>query len=153
MAAKLVKPPVGDIESGAGNIPIPNPEGSDGSECFSDAEEESWHSAYHSRRTGSSFEDLRLSNASSTDRHVVVELPRDSICSSEIDLEDGGGVDSESKLGKIEKDCRICHLSLNGVQESGIAIELGCSCKEDLAAAHQQCAETWFKIKGNRSLS
>ncbi|GFY84541.1 RING/FYVE/PHD zinc finger superfamily protein [Actinidia rufa] len=30
------------------------------------------------------------------------------------------------------------------------SIELGCACKEDLAAAHKQCAEAWFKIKGNK---
>ncbi|KAG2326505.1 hypothetical protein Bca4012_035463 [Brassica carinata] len=48
-----------------------------------------------------------------------------------------------------EKDCRICHL---GVVETsgGGAMELGCSCKEDLAIAHRQCAETWFKIKGDK---
>ncbi|CAN8316974.1 unnamed protein product [Cochlearia groenlandica] len=44
-----------------------------------------------------------------------------------------------------ERDCRICHL---GVEREGI--ELGCSCKEDLAIAHRQCAETWFKIKGDK---
>ncbi|KAK9279759.1 hypothetical protein L1049_013441 [Liquidambar formosana] len=38
---------------------------------------------------------------------------------------------------------------VSGNPESGIPIELGCSCKEDLAAAHKQCAETWFRIKGN----
>ncbi|EEE55675.1 hypothetical protein OsJ_04088 [Oryza sativa Japonica Group] len=27
---------------------------------------------------------------------------------------------------------------------------LGCSCKDDLSCAHKQCAETWFKIRGNR---
>lgn len=48
------------------------------------------------------------------------------------------------------KDCRICHLSLENILETGVPIELGCSCKEDLAAAHKQCAEAWFKIKGNR---
>lgn len=36
--------------------------------------------------------------------------------------------------------------------ESGwVAIELGCSCKDDLGAAHRSCAETWFKIKGNKT--
>ncbi|ERM95080.1 uncharacterized protein LOC18423038 [Amborella trichopoda] len=48
--------------------------------------------------------------------------------------------------GEGEKKCRICHL---GLQESGIAMELGCSCRDDLAAVHKQCAEAWFKIKGN----
>ncbi|CAH1430658.1 unnamed protein product [Lactuca virosa] len=75
---------------------------------------------------------------------------------SAVDLETGGGGGGGNKvhLLKIEKDCRICHLSLDvNNQESGngIPIELGCSCKDDLAAAHKQCAETWFKIKGNRT--
>ncbi|XP_016475439.1 uncharacterized protein LOC107797090 [Nicotiana tabacum] len=62
-----------------------------------------------------------------------------------VDIENGDG---ESKV-KIERDCRICHLSL--VSECEVAIELGCSCKDDLAAAHKHCAETWFKIKGNKT--
>ncbi|XP_063940318.1 uncharacterized protein LOC108201810 isoform X2 [Daucus carota subsp. sativus] len=52
-----------------------------------------------------------------------------------------------------ERDCRICQLSVEmdaAHQENGIAIELGCSCKDDLAAAHKHCAEAWFKIKGNK---
>lgn len=152
MATKEGKSQEGDVEAGACHPP--QPDGSDGSDCFSDAEDQSWHSPYHSRRTGSSFDDLRLSNASTSDHHAggALEPCRASNCSSsEIDLEDGGGADSETKIAKVDKDCRICHLSLAGsVQESGIAIELGCSCKDDLAAAHRQCAETWFKIKGNR---
>lgn len=55
-------------------------------------------------------------------------------------------------LGKVERDCRICHLSMDmsNHHECGTPIELGCSCKEDLAAAHKKCAEAWFKIKGNK---
>lgn len=50
-----------------------------------------------------------------------------------------------------ERDCRICHLGLQSASpESALAIELGCSCKGDLGAAHRQCAETWFKIRGNK---
>ncbi|KAG6433250.1 hypothetical protein SASPL_104858 [Salvia splendens] len=53
---------------------------------------------------------------------------------------------------KIERDCRICHLRMDATdQGSGFPIELGCSCKEDLAAAHNQCAEAWFKIKGDKT--
>lgn len=72
------------------------------------------------------------------------------------DLENGGVSDcseDETKvhLEKVERDCRICHLNLESSNsETGVAIELGCSCKDDLAAAHKNCAEAWFKIKGNK---
>ncbi|XP_012068519.2 uncharacterized protein LOC105631129, partial [Jatropha curcas] len=71
-------------------------------------------------------------------------------CLSEVDLE-SGVLEGKMHLGdKNERDCRICHLGLESVeQENGVAIELGCSCKGDLGAAHKKCAETWFKIKGN----
>ncbi|KAF8047519.1 hypothetical protein N665_2981s0008 [Sinapis alba] len=56
--------------------------------------------------------------------------------------------DEDDATAPPEKDCRICHL---GVETSGGGgMELGCSCKEDLAIAHRQCAETWFKIKGDK---
>lgn len=72
------------------------------------------------------------------------------ISSLEVDLE-SGVTETKLHLAKVERDCRICHLSLDPAnQESGVPIELGCSCKDDLAAAHKQCAEAWFKIKGNR---
>ncbi|KAL9371606.1 hypothetical protein Peur_036746 [Populus x canadensis] len=71
-------------------------------------------------------------------------------CLSEVDLE-SGSLDMEVHLdNKTQRDCRICHLGLETrEQECGVAIELGCSCKGDLGAAHKKCAETWFKIKGN----
>ncbi|CAG7905717.1 unnamed protein product [Brassica rapa] len=43
--------------------------------------------------------------------------------------------------------CRICKSEVGYGQ--GL-IELGCSCKGDLAFSHRQCAETWFKLKGNQ---
>lgn len=70
--------------------------------------------------------------------------------SADVDLESGQETENNLHLAKAERDCRICHLSLDATNhESGMPIELGCSCKDDLAAAHKQCAETWFKIKGN----
>ncbi|XP_059459353.1 uncharacterized protein LOC132188815 [Corylus avellana] len=72
-------------------------------------------------------------------------------CSAEVDLE-CGVPEIKLHLAKVERDCRICHLSLDATnQESGFPMELGCSCKDDLAAAHKQCAEAWFKIKGNKT--
>ncbi|CAH9126467.1 unnamed protein product [Cuscuta epithymum] len=68
-------------------------------------------------------------------------------CFVEVDLE--APSKEEAKLHS-KKDCRICHLSIDlESQESGVIFELGCSCKNDLAAAHKHCAEAWFKIKGN----
>ncbi|KAF5738527.1 hypothetical protein HS088_TW13G01427 [Tripterygium wilfordii] len=70
-------------------------------------------------------------------------------CMSEVDLE-GGALEREVHSGNKgeRRDCRICHLGLKS--RGGLAaIELGCSCKGDLGAAHKKCAETWFKIKGN----
>lgn len=69
--------------------------------------------------------------------------------SSATDLECGGGDDEDVNIKEVndddDKDCRICHLS---IVNDGIV--LGCCCKDDLAAAHKHCAETWFKIKGNK---
>ncbi|KAK9920507.1 hypothetical protein M0R45_029062 [Rubus argutus] len=54
-------------------------------------------------------------------------------------------------LDRVERDCRICHLGLeSNSHESGAPIELGCSCKHDLGSAHRNCADAWFKIKGNK---
>ncbi|KAI3830027.1 hypothetical protein L1987_04159 [Smallanthus sonchifolius] len=81
--------------------------------------------------------------------------------SDEIDLESGELEMKVHSEGKVKEQCRICHLNfeIGGGGEvedeygdgggGGGAIELGCNCKGDLGAAHKQCAETWFKIKGN----
>ncbi|PNY00069.1 hypothetical protein L195_g023343 [Trifolium pratense] len=75
----------------------------------------------------------------------------ESECSVELDLDGVVVSDVKVHLDKVERDCRICHLSMDMTNhESGIPMELGCSCKEDLAAAHRHCAEAWFKIKGNK---
>ncbi|KAL8462950.1 hypothetical protein ACS0TY_033817 [Phlomoides rotata] len=72
-----------------------------------------------------------------------------SVCSVDLEL---GVIENKLQFAASVKDCRICHLSMDSTnQDSGTPIELGCSCKDDLAAAHKQCAETWFKIKGNKT--
>ncbi|XP_027333343.1 uncharacterized protein LOC113848148 [Abrus precatorius] len=101
-----------------------------------------------------SDEEQRSSHDSGTEIVGVCEKERESSaseCSVEVDLE---GAVSEVKvnLANVERDCRICHLSMDMTNhESGTPIELGCSCKDDLAAAHKHCAEAWFKIKGNKT--
>jgi|UniRef100_A0A2N9IQT5 hypothetical protein len=100
-----------------------------------------------------SDEDQRRSGGSETEIVGVSDKERGSSvseCSVEVDLE-CGVAEAKVHLAKVERDCRICHLSMDATNpESGIPIELGCSCKDDLAAAHKQCAEAWFKIKGNK---
>ncbi|KAK8531783.1 hypothetical protein V6N13_131141 [Hibiscus sabdariffa] len=77
----------------------------------------------------------------------IIKERGSSVSSLEVDLE----AETKLHLAIVERDCRICHLSLDPTnQECDLPIELGCSCKDDLAAAHKQCAEAWFKIKGNR---
>ncbi|PRQ59331.1 putative E3 ubiquitin-protein ligase MARCH [Rosa chinensis] len=100
-------------------------------------------------------EEHRSSCVSGSSEEIVERGSSESESSveEEVDLE-CGGVPAEVKVhvAKVKRDCRICHLSMDATNhESGIPIELGCSCKEDLAAAHKQCAEAWFKIKGNKT--
>ncbi|XP_055812552.1 uncharacterized protein LOC129882330 [Solanum dulcamara] len=126
--------------------------GSGSSVCFSDADEGSCYSQFYSTADGSNYDDYSFACATESEIGEVMEESRrvSSVAESDrsVDLE------NETKLhvGKIERDCRICHLSLvSSGPESGFAIELGCSCKDDLAAAHRHCAEAWFKIKGNKT--
>ncbi|KAG2262681.1 hypothetical protein Bca52824_069760 [Brassica carinata] len=59
-----------------------------------------------------------------------------SLCSVEVDLELGMPHKAAVHLSQSEKDCRICHMNLDATNlEAGVPIELGCSCKDDLAAA------------------
>ncbi|CAN1853449.1 hypothetical protein LINPERHAP1_LOCUS41025 [Linum perenne] len=116
--------------------------------CFSDAEDGGsiYSSQFYSTTAGSYDDDYTFAcedsrRVSSVSGHSVVKV--------------GSLSEEENKAAvaeAVEKDCRICQLGLESNSgESGIPIELGCSCKDDLAAAHKHCAETWFKIKGNKT--
>ncbi|OAE19748.1 hypothetical protein AXG93_2958s1240 [Marchantia polymorpha subsp. ruderalis] len=52
--------------------------------------------------------------------------------------------------GAEETVCRVCHFNLGPSKES--LMDLGCSCKRDLSHAHRECAETWFRVRGNREV-
>ncbi|KAJ0027175.1 hypothetical protein Pint_35275 [Pistacia integerrima] len=131
--------------------------GSDVSVCFSDAEDGgSCYSQFYSTTAGSydEYSFTCVSDAAVSRR--VSSVSSSSDCSVEIESQ-GGEVEikvhMDSSKVEGEKDCRICHLGLeSSSHESGIAIQLGCSCKDDLAVAHKQCAEAWFKIRGNKNL-
>ncbi|KAH8496968.1 hypothetical protein H0E87_019622 [Populus deltoides] len=113
-----------------------------------DVLDESSHHHHHQQQQ-SDDEGQRRSSSQSGSCSEIVKERGSSV--SEVDLE-YGAPEIKLHLAKVERDCRICHLSLDaGSLEGGLPIELGCSCKNDLAAAHKQCAEAWFKIKGNKT--
>ncbi|KAK8561711.1 hypothetical protein V6N13_149129 [Hibiscus sabdariffa] len=113
--------------------------------CFSDGDEGSCYSQFYSPGGGShddhnSLHDGEIGSASDSRR---VSSASDCSVAAEI---------QRVHLAKVERECRICHMGLESNRhESGVSIELGCSCKDDLAAAHKHCAEAWFKIRGNKT--
>ncbi|KAG5009903.1 hypothetical protein AAZX31_07G133600 [Glycine max] len=126
----------------------------EGSVCFSDADDGSCYSRFYSTN-GGSYDDYSFACVSDPEVGGVPHSGRASSSASEcsVEAETRSGVpEIKVHLAKVEKDCRICHMGLESdSHESGAPIQLGCSCKDDLAAAHKHCAEAWFKIKGNRT--
>nr|GEV43530.1 RNA-directed DNA polymerase, eukaryota [Tanacetum cinerariifolium] len=82
----------------------------------------------------------------------------------EVDLESGqlGATRHNNISSNIydRKQCRICHMNVEDdgdvnnddesvMEDSEEVMKLGCNCKGDMGTAHQRCAVTWFRIKGN----
>ncbi|XP_040932785.1 uncharacterized protein LOC108455880 isoform X2 [Gossypium arboreum] len=137
-----------DLEQGTHRRNESEVSAGEASVCFSDADEGSCYSQFYST-TGGSYDEYSFGceiGGDSDSRRVSSA----SDCSVEVRAPSGAN-ELKLHLAKVEKDCRICHLGLeSNSHESGAPIELGCSCKDDLAAAHKHCAEAWFKIRGNK---
>ncbi|KAL2471470.1 E3 ubiquitin-protein like [Abeliophyllum distichum] len=116
--------------------------------CFFDTKDGSCYSQFYATTDGdASYDDYNFA-CGSRRGEILVAFGKSSSDCSLVHLETGK---NKMHFGKVERDCRICHLSLvSSSPETGVAVEFGCSCKDDLAVAHKHCAETWFKIKGNK---
>eukprot|EP00257_Ricinus_communis_P018262 XP_015576927.1 uncharacterized protein LOC8266804 isoform X2 [Ricinus communis] len=91
------------------------------------------------RRTESSGGLFRIISASP--RPVAVDKV---LANNDSKTEIGDGED----IPEEEAVCRICLVEL---AEGGDTLKLECSCKGELALAHQECVVKWFSIKGNQT--
>ncbi|BFG34408.1 hypothetical protein CerSpe_206820 [Prunus speciosa] len=83
---------------------------------------------------------------------VIPSTPRvkevDVISISSPTVDSGKDDDAGEDISEEEAVCRICLVELC---EGGETLKMECSCKGELALAHQECAIKWFSIKGNKT--
>ncbi|XP_042443561.1 uncharacterized protein LOC122028758 isoform X1 [Zingiber officinale] len=84
----------------------------------------------------------RVTSATPCPATSDVTIGTDGIDSVTVTEDDGDDIPEEEAV------CRICFIEL---AEGGETLKMECSCKGELALAHQECAVRWFNIKGNKT--
>uniref|UniRef100_A0A7N0T2N6 RING-CH-type domain-containing protein n=1 Tax=Kalanchoe fedtschenkoi TaxID=63787 RepID=A0A7N0T2N6_KALFE len=92
------------------------------------------------KRTDSKGNIIRVISA--TSQPAVAVSSQDDSSITEIACDEAG-----EDIPEEDAVCRICFVELG---EGGDTLKLECSCKGELALAHQECALKWFSIKGNK---